>query len=298
MYEEGFHIYTEEVGDAFILTHISRSSISKSHVSFTRTVVRRLNDVNAGICYQLIKPKPLPTVPSEYLEVLESYLRHCLTLKNKERTLSWKRKISSKFLRILADLGCSTIKDINTDYVCRAITHYENRDAYAVIRAFLRHLYDAKKVMFDYSGIIPKHRRGKILPTTYSIDEVVQLETSVDRTSKVGIRDYAVLLLVTRLGLRSGDIAGLTYDNVDFIGHTIRLTQEKTNQPLTLPLLPEIQEAIEEYIRFARPRSDSNFIFLSANAPHEKMTTSIMRHSLSNYFLASGINTFGKKHGL
>jgi integrase len=151
--------------------------------------------------------------------------------------------------------------------------------------------------MLDYSGIIPKHSRGKVLPTIYSADEVRRLEATVDQSTNAGMRDYAVLLLATRLGLRSGDIVGLTYDNVDFVGNSISLTQEKTKHPLTLPLLPEIRTALKEYIQYARPDSNSNFIFLSANAPFSRMTTSAMRHALTASFISAGINISGKKHG-
>ena len=297
MDREGLCSYTGEVGEAFIADRLSGSYISKSHTRFIQTVVRRLNDVNAGIEYQLVERKPTPLVPERYSEPLESYLRHCTNLGNKESTISCKRRICSKFLCSLTDLGCLNVHEISTDYICRAIIRHSNRDDNAVIRAFLQYLHEASTLKLDYSGIIPKYSRSKILPTTYSADEVQRLEATVDRSSKVGKRDYAVFLLATRLGLRSGDIVGLTYDKVDFAGNTISLAQEKTNQPLSLPLLPGIREAIEEYIQHARPNSDSKYVFLSSKAPFGRMTSSIIRNALSKWFLAAGINTSGKKHG-
>ena len=297
MEEMGLSSYNVEVGEAFIVNLVSNSSISESHLRFTKTVVRRLNDVNTGSGYRLVEPKATLSIPMQYSEPLESYLRFCASIGNKESTITWKRWVCVNFFRFLTDLGCTDTEEINTDYICRAIIRFTNKGAYAVVRDFLRCLHETGVSKLDYSGIIPKHSRGKVLPTTYSADEVRRLESTVDQSSNVGKRDYAVLLLATRLGLRSGDIVGLKYDNVDFVGNSISLTQEKTKHPLTLPLLPEIRTALTEYIHNARPDSDSEFIFLSANAPFGRMTTSAIRHALTASFVSAGIDISGKKHG-
>jgi site-specific recombinase XerD len=297
MTKEGHCIYTADVGKAFIADLVSSAYISESHLRFNHTVVRRLNDVNSGVDYRLIEAKAITPVPIQFAEPLESYLRFCARIGNKANTISLKSSICVKFINFLTDLGCSDAQDINTNYICRAIIRHTNKDSYAIIRAFLQHLHETGILMHDYSGIIPKHSRGEVIPTTYSIDEVRRLEATVDRSSKIGKRDYAVILLATRLGLRAGDIVGLTYDSVDFIGSNISISQEKTKYPLTLPLLSEICEAIEDYIKCARPNSDSEYIFLSAKAPFERMTTSAIRHALTMYFPSAGIDVSGKKHG-
>ena len=297
MDEEGLCDYSGEVGEAFIAARISGAYISESHLKFTQTVVRRLNDVSKGIGYRLIKSKTVLLTPPQYSKPLESYLQHCQSHGNKECTITWKRSICCKFLCSLTSLGCLSVDDISTDYICRTIVCHTNKDAYAVVRAFLQHLFQTNILKIDYSDIIPKYSRRKTLPTAYSIDEVQQLEAIANRTTKVGKRDYAALLLATRLGLRSGDIVRLTYENIDYVTNTISLVQEKTNQPLTLPLLSEIREAINDYVRCARPNSDSKYIFLGANAPFDRMSTSAMRHALTKYFSDAGIDISGKKHG-
>ena len=295
---EGFHSYSEEVGEAFITSRVATSYISDSHFQFMQMVIRRLNDVIEGNSFRLIKPEPLIQPPPQYSEALDLYLQHCVNIDNNmENTVSWKRSVCSKFLWFISELGCSNYSDINTNYICRAIVRHTNKDAYAIIKAFIQYLYDTGILEFDYSGIIPKYSRGKVLPTAYSNDEVRRLEAIIDWSSKTGKRDYASLLLATRLGLRAGDIVSLTFEKVDFTSNTINLNQEKTNQPLTLPLLPEIKKAIDEYIHYARPSSDSEFIFLRANAPYERMSTGVMRHAITKYFLAAGINISDKKHG-
>ena len=202
MEKEGLSKYTSEAGEAFIAARVSRGSISESHIRFTHTVVRRLNDVNCGIDYQLVRPKEPQLIPQQFSEPLESYMSFCASIGNKKSTIIWKRSVCIKFICFLVDLRCSDIREIDSSHICRAIIRHTNKDAYAIIRAFLRHLHETATLEVDYSGIIPKYSRGMILPTTYSTEEVQRLESVVDRSSKTGKRNYAVLLLLTRLWKR------------------------------------------------------------------------------------------------
>lgn len=107
-----------------------------------------------------------------------------------------------------------------------------------------------------------------------------------------------MLLLATRLGMRSGDITRLTFDEIDFEGNTIHLIQEKTLQPLELPLLPEIKDAIMNYIGNTRPKvNDECRIFLRQKAPYQGITTSAIRFAITKYFRKAGIHISDKKHG-
>ncbi|MDR7001040.1 site-specific recombinase XerD [Neobacillus niacini] len=175
----------------------------------------------------------------------------------------------------------------------------DNKDAWAAIRMFLKYLYKESIVGYDYSTIVPHYTRPFIIPTTYSEDEILKVENAIDRSSKIGISDYAMLLLATRLGMRSGDIAGLAFDEIDFEGNSIHLVQEKTLQMLELPLLPEIKDAIMNYIENARPTVNDEYrIFLRQNAPYQGITTSAIRFATTKYFRKAGIDISDKKHGL
>jgi integrase len=97
--------------------------------------------------------------------------------------------------------------------------------------------------------------------------------------------------------MRSGDIAGVTFDNIDFNCDSISFLQNKTGQPLSLPLLPEIREAVQEYIRHARPDVKNNYLFIKAKAPFKKISTGIIRRTLTENFKAAGVDFTNKKHG-
>jgi integrase len=97
--------------------------------------------------------------------------------------------------------------------------------------------------------------------------------------------------------MRSGDIAKLSLEELDFEQGTIHLIQEKNSQALDLPMLSEIKEALADYIENARPEVDYNYVFLRMNAPYQRITTSVLRFAATKYFRESGIDISSKKHG-
>ena len=90
----------------------------------------------------------------------------------------------------------------------------------------------------------------------------------VNQSTPVGKRDYAILLLATRLGLPSSDIAGLQFSNLDWDRNIICLIQYKTKREIELLLLKDVGEAIINYVKYVRPSSSSKQIFLSSLAPY------------------------------
>lgn len=231
--------------------------------------------------------------------LLENYLSFCKENGNRAETIKGKRKFCGDFLTFLITLGCSAIRNIDSTQICKACLMFDNKDAWAVIRMFLKYLYEESVVEYDYSTIVPHYKRPFAIPTTYSEDEILRFENAIDRSSKIGIRDYAMLLLATRLGMRSGDIVGMTFDEIDFEGNSIHLVQEKTLQPQELPLLPEIKDAIMNYIENVRPTVNNECrIFLRQKAPYQRITTSAIRFATTKYFRKADIDISDKKHGL
>src|SRR5216117_1428160 len=92
---------------------------------------------------------------------------------------------------------------------------------------------------------------------------------AVDRSSAKGKRDYAILLLACRLGLRVGDIRTLKLDQLHWEDSTIEVTQSKTGVPLTLPLTTEVGEALIDYLKSGRPQSAHREVFLKVKPPFD-----------------------------
>lgn len=111
------------------------------------------------------------------------------------------------------------------------------------------------------------------IPDLLTDDEVAQLLQAVDRSTAVGRRDYAVLLLAARYGMRPSDIRQLSLDHINWRSLQITLPQAKTGQLLVLPLLPEVAEALIAYLRHGRPQTEFRNVFVRHLAPHEPFTS-------------------------
>jgi len=118
---------------------------------------------------------------------------------------------------------------------------------------------------------------------------IVQLLSAVDRSSAKGKRDYAILLLACRLGLRAGDIRTLKLDNLHWAESTIEITQAKTGAPLTLPLTNEVGEALIDYLKSGRPQTKYREVFLKVNPPFDPFTGNNLYHIVTYWRLLSGI---------
>ena len=103
------------------------------------------------------------------------------------------------------------------------------------------------------------------LPRAIEPVQVRQLLTSIDRRDAIGRRDYAILLLLARLGLRSGEVAFLELDDIDW--NVGRLSVHSKNGRSELPLSAEVGNAIAVYLRRGRPVTASRRVFLRAKAP-------------------------------
>lgn len=298
MHKNEILFYSSEIGNSFIEYYVSNHNIGDAFRSRIRTVVGRLTDYNDGNKYSLQRKKPPVKLPEIYSPLLEDYLLFCKQSGNRAETIKGKRKYLGDFLNFLISLGCNDIRDMDSTLICKACLMFKNKDAWAVTRMFLKYLYDENVIEFDYSTIIPRYTKAFVMPTTYSEEEIYRFENAIDRSTKTGVRDYAILLLATRLGMRSGDITRLTFDAIDFEANSIRLIQEKTLQPIQLPLLSEIKSAIQDYIKNVRPVVSECHVFLRRNAPYEAITTSVLRFAAMKYFRKAGIDITDKKHGI
>jgi integrase len=106
------------------------------------------------------------------------------------------------------------------------------------------------------------------MPSVYSENEIRSIEAAINRTIPVGKRDYAVVLLGTRLGLRLDDIRTLKLGALDFENDTIRLIQQKTLTQLELPMVPELKVGLLDYIDNARPTVDDDVVFRLSYPPY------------------------------
>lgn len=113
---------------------------------------------------------------------------------------------------------------------------------------------------------VPSRRQSRI-PSVWDPGDVARILNAVDRGNPCGKRDYAILLLVARLGLRSIDVKRLEFSDFDWQGNRLSVAQAKTGHKVWLPLLKDVGWAVIDYARNARPASDCPQVFLRHTAP-------------------------------
>jgi len=137
------------------------------------------------------------------------------------------------------------------------------------LRSFLRYLLVEGLIVDDLAACIPSIKKWRFtaLPTFLSAAQIQQVLQCCDQATATGRRDYAVLKLLSRLGLRANEVATLTLDDIDWRSGQFSI-QGKGRQKATMPLLPDIGAAIAAYLREGRPASDRRQVFLRAHPPH------------------------------
>ena len=139
----------------------------------------------------------------------------------------------------------------------------------AALRAFLRHLQHRGEITTDLAACVPTvaNWSSTTLPKFLQPGQVAQVLKHCDRRRTTGRRNYAILLLLARLGLRAGEVVALTLDDIDWSAGHFAL-RGKGGRWAQLPLPLEVGEAIADYLQNGRPRSASRRLFICQRAPH------------------------------
>jgi len=125
--------------------------------------------------------------------------------------------------------------------------------------------------------------------------EKILAATRQDCTQK-GIRDYAILMLISKYGIRSGEIVTLRLDDVDWRQEVIRIRHSKTGAISYLPLLTEVGEAVLKYLQDSRPKTSFREIFIRACAPYRPFRCGSSLYRLVRHRLeAANVITTGKR---
>jgi len=138
----------------------------------------------------------------------------------------------------------------------------------ATVRMFMRFLIAEGHCAVGLDAAIPRvaHWRLAVLPRSLPPDDVERVIASCDPASPVGRRDRAILLLLTRLGLRAGDVAHLRLRDIDWQEAWIRV-RGKSRDEARLPLTQEVGQAIVDYLQHGRPRTSLELVFIRSRAP-------------------------------
>jgi integrase/recombinase XerD len=173
------------------------------------------------------------------------------------------------------------------------------------LRSFLRYVRYRGDIAPDLAAAVPAVANWSMqsIPRAISAEQTRQLLASVNRQTAVGRRDYAILLLLARLGLRAGEVAFLELDDIDWRSGQLSV-RGKGGQRNELPLPADVGKAIAAYLQHGRPRSNSRRVFLRVKAPitgfrRSNGVITLVRHSLQRAGIdAPTMGAHQFRHGL
>lgn len=272
-----------DMADQFLASYGISSEEAEAGLTFrqrhVRTVMRVLSEFALHGCFQLCgrrrKEVKLTTEMENILCDYEGFCRehlksHTGTVRIRKRDIAW-------FLHYLDSRGIATVKEIQRPVLYGFVSWRAHLKPATLarlissIRSFLRYLCMRGEIPSDLVEQMPKVRVGRDerIPSVWKSEDVDALLATVDRISPSGKRDYAILLLAARLGIRASDIRNLHFEHLVWDQARIEMKQSKSGEPLSLPLSEEIGHALIDYLRHGRPSSHHREVFLRANAPFE-----------------------------
>lgn len=289
--------YSKEAGKRFIAEYRLQVHHTPTLFKCARTVVRRIDEILENKVFTPNFRKSAVECPPSFTDWRDKFFDYLANQGIKKSTIKRHKIYVERLFVRLEDMDVSLEKLTASD-VYSVFTRYEwPLSGFVPARALFVFLFENGATKTDLSGCVPKPRRPQSLPSVYSKDEVAKLLLSVDRTTCLGKRDYAILTLAANLGLRSSDIVNLSFKDIDHTAKTIKIVQVKTSRPLTLVLNGDVEDAINDYIQNGRSQSSSEKIFLRSLAPYMPLTASAGHTIANKYFAIAGIAPQGRKRG-
>ncbi len=192
-----------------------------------------------------------------YVEFAKDFLRHCFKARPVE----------------LGRLRCADV----VGFVERRSRHLQVKRAKLMttaLRSFLGYARFSGETSLDLAHAVPAVANWSMssIPRAITADQTKRLLASIDRGSAMGLRDYAIVLLLARLGLRAGEVASMSLDDIDWSAGQISVCG-KTGRRTRLPLSAELGAALATYLERGRPRCAERRVFIRIKAPIKGLQT-------------------------
>ncbi|MFC0512141.1 MULTISPECIES: tyrosine-type recombinase/integrase [Asaia] len=210
----------------------------------------------------------------------------------------WARVIR-RFLHwcVQQDLELVTLraKDMDAYFVSQASGRWSRvsvANISAALRSFIRYAEGRGICAQGLAEAVcaPRLYKQETLPYAPAWSDVQRMLEDVDTDNPQDIRDRAILLLLAVYGMRSGEVAALRLDQIDWAGKVLRLFRLKRRQPQSYPLILSVAEALARYVDTVRPRSSCPEVFLCMQAPIRPFKAGSIYHVANRRFVARGIN--------
>jgi integrase/recombinase XerD len=188
------------------------------------------------------------------------------------------------------------IRDIDAYFEMRApgLRRKSLKDVTERLRSFARHLHRTYRTAADLAPqiIAPMLYAYETIPSALSLVQVATVLKSARKDrSPIGLRDYAILQLLSTYGLRAGEITCLRLNDIDWRAETLHIHHSKTGAHTLLPLMEPVGEALLKYLRHGRPKTDVREIFIRTRAPYRQFT---IYNAVRRRMESAGVKPSGK----
>ena len=269
-------------------------------------LLRYLKD--GQFCCDVRKTKPPFVCPACFESEYEAFCEELVYRGYRQATIDTNTQKVQVLIAHLVAQGVASSADITIRHIEGFLKTIEDKAVkyvgvfLYVFRNYLSFLYERGYTAHDLAPMLPKVRtpRNASIPYVWSKTDIQKLLGAIDRDDPKGKRDYAILLIAIRLGLRIGDIRSLKKSSIDWNRKTINLKMSKTGQPIELPLLKDIGWAIIDYLQNGRPATNSECLFVRHRAPFNAFGgRNAFNKDLHRYILKAGLNMPGdQRHGM
>lgn len=158
------------------------------------------------------------------------------------------------------------------------------------LRSLLRYLHQGGRVRCDLAGCVPAVAGWRLawLPKALEPAQVTRLLLVSDKGSPQGLRDAAIVRLLLRLGLRAGDVAALTLDDLDWRAGVLAV-RGKGRRESRLPVPRDVGRALAAYLQHGRPETDSRQLFVRSRAPYRRLSSQGVVRAVSQLLRRTGV---------
>ena len=286
--QEEHFVYQEEDYNQFLLEYYhfdvtTYTLKSKSRHQQLMRSKRMLEDFDAYKGW--IQKRCLPNnlyceYPAKWNPVVEKYLIYCKEEKyNVDRSIKIKQDYLTRLLSYFSKHGVLELKDFCRQNIVSFVNEViekgtvSKRRNFNILRDFLLFLFIEGILEEDLSIYIPKIKstRRKKLPVYFKQEEIEEKLKEIPRERKIEKRDYAIILIAARLGLRVSDILNIKLKDIEWEQHKLNIIQPKTKHVNALPLTKEVGWAIIDYVQHARPKCNCEYLFVKMRYPFEKL---------------------------
>lgn len=292
---QGVDTLSSALVDAYLTCQREDLTVPLSHVQGSTRVLRRLLEfAECGAWRRFPARRQEATLTSAtFAAARERFLQYWHTERQVARnTQQYGRRYTLQFLLYLEAAGVREWHDLSGPLIGRFISENPawssgaRQVVVSTLRVFLRYLFVQGEIDRDWAGSLPTVRRGpkRKLPVIWTQDELTALFAAVERSSAIGKRDYAILLLASRLGMRASDIRALRLDDIHWEHARLDFLQEKTGKRIVLPLPGEVGDALIAYLRDGRPQSSHREVFLSHTSPRAPFAHENHLHGILNRY--------------